>query len=148
TGPTIQSSREGQRWVGDTTGIRIFNADNEVRTQLSPDDSVFKGEVEADTLVVNGGVEFNGNNTLAQGAKLTLASGVTDPTAPPTVQPFWDGLVVDTSGLKSSTWFEPRGLAFDGTNYWTVRANPVGARVVAIRINATTGEADEFRLDT
>src|SRR5699024_451447 len=148
TGPTIQSARDGQRWVGDTTGIRIFNADNEVRTKLSPDDSVFKGEVEADTLVVNGGAELKANSTLAQGAKFTLAAGVTDPTAPPVVQPFWDGLVVDTSGLDSSTWVEPRGLAFDGTNYWTVRANPFRANVVAIRINATTGVADNFTVPT
>src|SRR5699024_3272437 len=109
TGPTIQSSREGQRWGGDTTGIRIFNADNEVRTQLSPDGSTFKGEVEADTLVVNEGAELKANNTLAQCAKLTLAAGVTDPTAPPTVQPFWDGIEVDTSGLDSGVWNVLRG---------------------------------------
>src|SRR5699024_8292050 len=129
-------------------GIRVINEDDDVRTQLSPDGSTFKGEVEAETLVVNEGAELKGNNTLTQGASLTLAAGVTDPTAPPTVQPLWDGMEVHTSGLRSSTWFEPRGLAFDGTNYGTVRATRVGANVVAIRINATTGEADEFRLDT
>src|SRR5699024_12519885 len=52
TGATVQSARSGQRWAGDAQGIRIFNADNEVRTKLAPDDSVFKGEVEADTLIV------------------------------------------------------------------------------------------------
>src|SRR5699024_560064 len=92
TAPTIQSARSGRRWVGDPNGIRIINEDNDVRTELSPDGSTFKGEVEADTLVVNEGAEFKSNNTLAQGAKLTLAAGVTDPTAPPTVQPYWDGV--------------------------------------------------------
>src|SRR5699024_10605671 len=67
TGPTIQSARSGRRWVGDPNGIRIINEDDDVRTQLSPDGSTFKGEVEADTLVVNEGAEFKGNNTLAQG---------------------------------------------------------------------------------
>src|SRR5699024_1254873 len=73
TAPTIQSARSGRRWVGDPNGIRIINEDNDVRTQLSPEGSTFKGEVEADTLVVNEGAEFKANNTLAQGANLTLA---------------------------------------------------------------------------
>src|SRR5699024_883158 len=55
TAPTIQSARSGRRWVGDPNGIRIINEDNDVRTELSPDGSTFKGEVEADTLVVNEG---------------------------------------------------------------------------------------------
>src|SRR5699024_1715567 len=115
TAPTIQSARSGRRWVGDPNGIRIINEDDDVRTQLSPDGSTFKGEVEADTLVVNEGAEFNGNNTLAQGAKLTLAAGVTDPTSPPVVQPYWDGLELSTAVDDAV------GLAFDGTNYITAR---------------------------
>lgn len=140
TGPTIQSARTGQRWVGDASGIRIFNADNEVRTQLSPDDSVFKGEVEADTLVVNGGAEFKANNTLAQGGSLLLAAGVTDPTAPPTVQPFWDGLEFDNpTGVTGKV-----GLAFDGTNYWTANPDGLSSAFNFVRINATTGASTAF----
>ena len=146
TGPTIQSARTGQRWVGDTTGIRIFNADNEVRTQLSPDGSVFKGEVEADTLVVNGGSELRSTeNKLAQGAKLTLEAGVTDPTAPPTVQPYWDATEF-TPGTINGEPMKPVGLAWDGTNYWTAhsRAGVSGAsnRILGFRIDVSTGSAD------
>src|SRR5699024_6161599 len=91
------------------------NEDDDVRTQLSPDGSTFKGEVEADTLVVNEGAEFKGNNTLAQGAKLTLAAGVTDPTAPPVVQPYWEGVEFEPpAGTKDLV-----GLAWDGTHYWS-----------------------------
>ena len=151
TGSIIQSARDGQRWVGDTTGIRIFNADNDVRTQLSPDGSTFKGEVEADTLVVNDGAEFKSTNTLAQGAKFTLAAGVTDPTAPPIVQPYWDGIEFDYpvyGGQESTT--DVTGLAFDGTNYWTVKKSgnwgdyPNGVFGNAVRINATTGATTGF----
>ena len=148
TAPTIQSARSGRRWVGDPNGIRIINEDDDVRTQLSPDGSTFKGEVEADTLVVNEGAEFKGNNTLAQGAKLTLAAGVTDPTAPPVVQPFWGGLEFEVPFSDP----EFTGLAFDGTNYWTV--SPTGqwatGRIVAqaIRINASTGAVDSFVVPT
>lgn len=143
TGPTIQSARTGQRWVGDTSGIRIFNADNEVRTKLSPDDSVFKGEVEADTLVVNGGSEMRSTeNKLAQGAKLTLEAGVTDPTAPPTVQPYWDATEF-TPGTINGEPMKPVGLAWDGTSYWTAhsRAGAGGAssRMIVFRIDVSTG---------
>ena len=151
TAPTIQSARSGQRWVGDPNGISVINEDNDVRTQLSPDGSTFKGEVEADTLVVNEGAEFKGNNTLAQGAKLTLAAGVTDPTAPPVVQPYWDGIEFDYpvyGGQESTT--DVTGLAFDGTNYWTVKKSgnwgdyPNGVFGNAVRINATTGATTGF----
>src|SRR5699024_6984362 len=115
TAPTIQSARSGRRWVGDPNGIRIINEDDDVRTQLSPDGSTFKGEVEADTLVVNEGAEFKANNTLAQGANLTLAAGVTDPTAPPVVQPFWDGIELDYPVYGSQQSLrDVTGLAFDG----------------------------------
>src|SRR5699024_9673909 len=132
----------------DDNGYAIFDDEGDRRTFISPEGSTFKGEVEADTLVVNEGAEFKANNTLAQGAKLTLAAGVTDPTAPPTVQPFWDGIEVDTSGLDSGVWTALRGLAFDGTNYWTAKNIPVHREVVAIRINATTGAADNFTVPT
>lgn len=144
TGPIIQSAREGQRWVGDTTGIRIFNADNEVRTQLSPDGSVFKGEVEADTLVVNGGSEMRSTeNKLAQGAKLTLEAGVTDPTAPPTVQPYWDSLDFEISSPRTNVGGLV-GLAYDGTHYWSAHKDDQGvrgqrARIFAVRIDPDTG---------
>lgn len=144
TGPIIQSARDGQRWVGDTTGIRIFNADNEVRTQLSPDDSVFKGEVEADTLVVNGGSEMRSTeNKLAQGAKLTLEAGVTDPTAPPTVQPYWDSLDFEISSPYTNV-DGLVGLAYDGTHYWSAHKDDQGvrgqrARIYAVRIDPDTG---------
>ena len=145
TGPTIQSAREGQRWVGDATGIRIFNADNEVRTKLSPDDSVFKGEVEADTLIVNGGSELrSAENKLGQGAKLTLESGVTDPTAPPVVQPHWEGIDFDTSdtGTKGVGL---RGLAWDGTYYWTTYAgNLPEGQFSAFRINPADGSVSRY----
>lgn len=145
TGPTIQSAREGQRWVGDTTGIRIFNADNEVRTKLSPDDSVFKGEVEADTLIVNGGSELRSTeNKLGQGAKLTLESGVTDPTAPPVVQPFWDGIDFDTSDT-GTRGVGLRGLAWDGTHYWTTYAgNLPEQQFSAFRINPADGSVSRY----
>ena len=148
TGPTIQSGRSGRRWIGDPNGIRIINEDDDVRTQLSPDGSTFKGEVEADTLVVNDGAELKGSNTLAQGAKLTLAAGVTDPTAPPVVQPYWGGLEFQ----KPYSTTELTGLAFDGTNYWSV--SPTGQWTAggflaqAIRINASTGAVDSFAVPT
>ncbi|WP_101621150.1 hypothetical protein [Brevibacterium antiquum] len=144
TGPTIQSARTGQRWVGDASGIRIFNADNEVRTQLSPDGSAFKGEVEADTLVVNGGSELRSTeNKLAQGAKLTLEAGVTDPTAPPTVQPYWDSLEFEISRPYTNV-DGLVGLAYDGTHYWSAHKDDHGtggrmARIFAVRIDPQTG---------
>lgn len=151
TGPNIRTAASGARVQMDPNGVRVFNGDDDVRTHLSPDGSTFKGEVEADTLVVNEGAEFKGNNTLAQGAKLTLAAGVTDPTAPPVVQPFWDGLEFTPVSMNASA---PVGLAWDGTNYITVGSNKGDKGVAsyytgvyAMKINGTTGVASQFRCD-
>ena len=120
----------------DDSGYMIFNDDGEVRTKLAPDDSVFKGEVEADTLIVNGGSELrSAENKLGQGAKLTLEAGVTDPTAPPVVQTFWDTLDFDIPNPDTCN-----GLAWADNKYWTyvdVLGTTVGDRVVSI--NPTTG---------
>lgn len=136
----------------DDSGYAIFDDNGDRRTFLSPEGSTFKGEVEADTLVVNGGAELRGtDNTLAQGAKLTLAAGVTDPTAPPTVQPFWDGMEFEPVFMNGSS---PVGLAWDGTNYITVGGNkaPSGVSsfyrgVYAAKINGTTGVSSQLRCD-
>ena len=120
----------------DDSGYMIFNDDGEVRTKLAPDDSVFKGEVEADTLIVNGGSELrSAENKLGQGAKLTLEAGVTDPTAPPVVQTFWDTLDFDIPNPDTCY-----GLAWADNKYWTyvdVLGTTAGDRVVSI--NPTTG---------
>ncbi|MCS4593554.1 hypothetical protein KTJ89_11235 [Brevibacterium sediminis] len=144
TAPTIQSARSGRRWVAGVDSIRVIDENEDVRTELSPDGSTFKGEVEAETLVVNEGAEFKANNTLAQGAKLTLAAGVTDPTAPPTVQPFWDGLEFENPADVPLL-----GLAWDGTNYWTVGRSGwwEGSNLkTVLKINATTGATESFYL--
>ena len=151
TGPNIRTAASGARVQMDTNGVRVFDEDNDVRTSLSPFGSTFKGEVEAETLVVNDGAEFKSDNTLAQGASLTLAAGVTDPTAPPVVQPFWDGLEFTPANINGSS---PVGLAWDGTNYITVGANGVTNGVAnyfngvyAMKINGETGEASRLRCD-
>ncbi|GAA1513862.1 hypothetical protein [Brevibacterium permense] len=151
TAPTIQSARSGRRWVASTDSIRVIDSNDDVRTQLSPEGSTFKGEVEADTLVVNEGAEFKANNTLAQGAKLTLAAGVTDPTAPPVVQPYWGRLEFEPVSMNTSA---PVGLAWDGTNYITVGSNKADKGVAsyytgvyAMKITGTTGATSQFRCD-
>lgn len=143
TAPTIQSARNGRRWVAGTDGIRIIDENDEVRTDLNPEGSTFKGEVEADSLVVNNGAEFKSEeNILAQGAKLTLAAGVTNPTAPPTVQPYWNSFDVSLGKFEGNP-MDAVGLAWDGTNYWTLhrdkRDTSLRARIYAYRINGTTG---------
>ncbi len=129
----------------DDNGYALFDANGDRRTFLSPDGSTFKGEVEADTLVVNEGAEFKATNTLAQGAKLTLAAGVTDPTAPPVVQPFWDGM--ELSGALD----DAVGLAWDGTNYWTAerykRSSGAVYGMYGHRINGTTGEVENITVN-
>lgn len=124
----------------DDAGYALFDDNGDRRTFLSPEGSTFKGEVEAESLVANGGAELKGtNNTLAQGAKLTLAAGVTDPTAPPVVQPYWEGVEFTPPAGVTTV-----GLAFDGTHYWTAEAWPrVGT---AWKINATTGAAEQVSI--
>src|SRR5699024_8851757 len=99
----------------------------------------------------NEGAEFKGTNTLAQGAKFTLAAGVTDPTAPPVVQQFWDGIEFDYPVYGSQLSLrDVTGLALGGTNYCTVKKSgncgdwPDGVFGNAVRINATTGATTGF----
>ena len=140
TGPNIRTAATGARVQMDPNGVRVFNGDNDVRTHLSPDGSTFKGEVEADTLVVNEGAEFKGNNTLAQGAKFTLAAGVTDPTAPPTVQPYWDSL--EFTPTEGRQYY---GLAWAGGKYWTFEDDPTPAgNDFLVSIDPATGELGSF----
>lgn len=145
TGPNIRTAASGARVQLDAGGLSVYDSLDDWQVRLTPDGSSFKGDLEAESLVANGAAEFKStDNMLAQGAKLTLASGVTDPTAPPIVQPYWDSL-----DFESPHNVPLVGLAFDGTNYWS--ASPAhqwpydGGIAQAIRVDATTGEVQSFR---
>ncbi|MFT9774537.1 hypothetical protein ACMZ29_18025 [Brevibacterium casei] len=147
TGATIQTARTGARVTQDASGIAVYDDADDWRVRLTPYGSTFKGDLEAESLVATGPAEFrHTENRLGQGAKLVLDAGVTDPTAPPVVQPYW--AFDEFSGLTST----PAGLAFDGTHYWTTLRNvrfysSEGSKLRRIvRINPATGEITPFTL--
>lgn len=131
TGPTIRTAASGARVQLDAGGLSVYDSLDDWQVRLTPDGSSFKGDLEAESLVANGAAEFKStDNMLTQGAKLTLASGVTDPTAPPIVQPYWDG--IEFTPTEGKTYY---GLAFAGGKYWTFEDAPKSAdgdRIVSI----------------
>lgn len=131
TGPNIRTAASGARVKLYAGGLSVYDSLDDWQVRLTPDGSSFKGDLEAESLVANGAAEFKStDNMLAQGAKLTLASGVTDPTAPPIVQPYWEG--IEFTPTEGKTYY---GLAFAGGKYWTFEDAPKstnGDRLVSI----------------
>lgn len=136
TGATIQTARTGARVTQDASGLSVYDDNDDWRVRLTPYGSTFKGDLEAESLVSTGPAEFrHTENRIAQGAKLVLEAGVTDPTAPPVVQPYW----------PSRSFTPPAGgvlygLAYADSKYWTfvdIPSAAEGDRVISI--NPTTG---------
>lgn len=136
TGATIQTARTGARVTQDASGIAVYDDADDWRVRLTPYGSTFKGDLEAESLVSTGPAEFrHTENRIAQGARLILEAGVTDPTAPPVVQPYW-----------ASRSFTPPaggvlyGLAYADSKFWTFVDVPNASEVDRlISIDPATG---------
>lgn len=115
TGATIQTARTGARVTQDASGIAVYDDADDWRVRLTPYGSTFKGDLEAESLVATGPAEFrNVENRLGQGARLILEAGVSDPTAPPVVQPYWASV-----GFTPPEGGVLYGLAYADGKYWT-----------------------------
>lgn len=115
TGATIQTARTGARVTQDASGIAVYDDADDWRVRLTPYGSTFKGDLEAESMVATGPAEFrHTENRLGQGAKLVLEAGVTDPTAPPVVQPYWASV-----GFTPPEGGVLYGLAYADGKYWT-----------------------------
>lgn len=147
TGATMQTATTGARVALDASGLSVFDDADDWRVRLTPYGSTFKGDLEAESLVATGPAEFRStDNKLGQGARLVLEAGVTDPTAPPVVQPYW------AADKFNAFTLQPAGLAFDGTYYWTTISSgwftsPDGSRLLRVlRIDPATGDRTPFAL--
>lgn len=97
----------------DVNGFEKLTADSSSGT------FVFRGAGEFDSLsVLNGSIQ-GGGNEIAEGAALTLQSGVTTPKNAPTVSIGYDTTQLIALG-RSQDWGLRRGLVWDGTYWWTV----------------------------
>lgn len=112
-GATFETLDGSGRWADD--GLTMFDENQDWRVRLTPYGSTFKGDLEAESLVATGPAEFrHTENRLGQGAKLILEAGVTDPTAPPVVQPYWASV-----GFTPPEGGVLYGLAYADGKYWT-----------------------------
>ncbi|WP_278372231.1 hypothetical protein [Brevibacterium casei] len=136
TGATIQTARTGARVTQDASGIAVYDDADDWRVRLTPYGSTFKGDLEAESLVATGPAEFrHTDNRLGQGAKLVLEAGVTDPTAPPVVQPYWASV-----GFTPPEGGVLYGLAYADGKYWTFVDVPNASEVDRlISIDPATG---------
>lgn len=94
------SDTGGQRVEFDPNGMRLYNADDEIRVNLPTDateDAYFRGEVQADGLTVTGGASFRSTqNEFAPDSLIALAASVTAPVAAPNVSTFWSSVQLAT----------------------------------------------------
>ncbi|WP_430600349.1 hypothetical protein [Brevibacterium sp. K72] len=136
TGATIQTARTGARVTQDASGIAVYDDADDWRVRLTPYGSTFKGDLEAESMVATGPAEFrHTENRLGQGAKLVLEAGVTDPTAPPVVQPYWASV-----GFTPPEGGVLYGLAYADGKYWTFVDVPNASEVDRlISIDPATG---------
>lgn len=141
----MKTATAGQRLEINSGGLRIYNGLGVARTVLAPDQSVFRGDVEADNLIVNLGAELRGAIEVARGTTMTFGSGITRPTSPPTTRVDHEYLLLGLDYGQHLGFNEtPQGLewsSIEGRWHVQTRHND-GTGHIQARVhfhNATTG---------
>jgi hypothetical protein len=98
----------------DANGEVIYDPSGVPATVLTPENSKFKGEVEAQNLTVIGGAAFRSTAEVSRSATLMMQQGATQPQSPPSVVVGWPDPIVEP--LFSGNY----GLTWTGTDWATV----------------------------
>lgn len=141
----MASAESGRRWEADQYGIRLYDSDETLLINLPTDPSTaatFRGDVVASSLTLLDQLALRGTtNEVSKGGVLTLASGVTAPSSPPTVSLSNDWLHFEDAPTFSQYALSLRGLVRDGSYYYSALLQS-DDRVHLLRWDATTGARD------
>ena len=142
----LTTGLSGQRMEMDDNGLRAYSAAEDLLVNIptvGADPVTVRGEIEASSLVATGNAELRGEITVAAGAVGTLETGVSNPSAAPTLS-----ASVPYLNLTSTPPYRGAGICYDpaggagGTtaSYWLGADPTVGNLLdLAYEYNATTG---------
>lgn len=108
TGGTIRSAASGQRWQGDTTGLKLFNAAGEI---------VFHADTATGRIVALRGI--GGINELANARFVYWPSGDSP----------WNWQHYDNGGNTGAVWSKVAGGGPNGENAWRLVVTTVSTNV-------------------
>jgi hypothetical protein len=131
---TISTASTGARVEMGPFGIVVYDGDDSPAIVLPTDSdqaATFKGDVEAAGLTVTGTYSFRSAGEVSTGGELTLQSGVTRPSAAPSVIVDW----AQTPILGTQYRY---GLHWDGSNWLSITDANVTPAIVTR--SPTTGE--------
>lgn len=138
-GTNFTTSTTGQRVEFNRDGIMGYRDDGSVMLQLPTDTraAMFDGDLLASSLTISDQLAIRGvNNELSRGATLTLQSGTTSPTSPPTVTIDWRTIPMTTGDGGYDTY--RYGIVMQGG--WMRTAQQIyGYGVYIESYNITTG---------
>ena len=113
----FKTASTGRRVEFDGTGISLYEADNSLLVNLPTDTdgpASFNGDLLATSLTISDQMAIRGtNNELSKGATITLSSGTTEPTSPPTVQVGYEQIDIGTDTVYAPYRF---GLGYSTLN--------------------------------
>ena len=119
---SIKTAVDGARVEMDANGVAIFDADDNLKTTLSPGGSVFRGDVEATNLEVTGAAQFpSATNEIPAGGVLTLGAGVSNPATAPSMVSYWDSIRLTKEG--GATFTALAVCAYTGGEWLSLEAN-------------------------
>ena len=118
----VEISGDGLK-LKDNTGYDLVSL-----STINGEPAIFRGLIESNAITANGPLTLNdANNRLAIGSGLGLASGLGDPTIPPTASLYWptkslSGGAGQTTSQPGAMLFTPNGGSASGTpSYVTAR---------------------------
>lgn len=147
----IRTAETGKRVVIDSTGITLYDADDNPVTFINTNgESFFTGTVSATSLKVIGTMELTqAGNQMTPGSTLVLSAGIQAPSSGPTVSSYWsynqlkdaDGASISPLAVcryKSNT--NPTGsLTWAGATWISLCLDPASGSPRLVRVHDSAG---------
>ena len=141
----IRTGPEGtQRIEMDPAGFRLYGQgpSNPVLVDLPTDPAqmpYFAGTVVAENIDVVNSLVVRGEQQIDKGGRLTLKTGVADPSTPPQLAHRWDELAIALGADRTHVAFDYSTYGSDGPAFVVVEWSDLDGTFYLTRYNAATG---------